>query len=69
VSSVLQQHDAGKTFEQMADAYGVDTARLLDEPLAIETAELVAAVKAGTFSARNRRASTRRRWRRRRRLQ
>jgi hypothetical protein len=50
VSAIMRQREAGKTFKQIAEAYGVDTTRLVAEAVAIETAELDAAVKAGTLT-------------------
>ena len=50
VSAIMQQREAGKTFKQIAEAYGVDTTKLVAEAVAIETAELDAAVKAGTLT-------------------
>jgi hypothetical protein len=49
-SVIMQQHEAGKTFKQIADAYGVDTTKLVADAVAIETAELDAAVTAGTLT-------------------
>jgi ribosomal protein S13 len=49
-STILQQHDAGKTFAQLARTYGVGTDELLAKTTAIEKAELDAAVKAGTLT-------------------
>jgi uncharacterized protein (DUF433 family) len=50
VSTIMQQREAGKTFKQIAEAYGVDTTKLVAEAVSIETAELDAAVKAGTMT-------------------
>ena len=50
VSVIMQQREDGKTFKQIAEAYGVDTTKLVAEAVAIETAELDAAVKAGTLT-------------------
>ena len=50
-SAIMQQRAAGKSFAQIAKAYGVDTTKLLAEATSIETAELDAAVKAGQMTA------------------
>ena len=50
VSAIMEQRAAGKTFKQIAEAEGVDTARLVADAVAIEKAELDAAVKAGTLT-------------------
>jgi hypothetical protein len=51
VSAVMTQRAAGKSFAQIAKAEGVATDELLAEATRIETAELDAAVKAGTLTA------------------
>ena len=50
VSAVLAQRDAGKSFADIAKAEGVDTAELVAQAVAIEKAELDAAVEAGTMT-------------------
>lgn len=50
VGTIMQQREAGKTFKQIAKAYGVSTDELLAETVKIEKAELDAAVKAGTLT-------------------
>ena len=49
-STIMQQRAAGKSFAQIAKAYGVSTDELLAETVKIEKAELDAAVKAGTLT-------------------
>ena len=49
-SAIMQQRAAGKSFAQIAKAYGVSTDDLLAETVKIEKAELDAAVKAGTLT-------------------
>ena len=46
----MQQRAAGKSFAQIAKAYGVSTDELLAERVRIEKAELDAAVEAGTLT-------------------
>ena len=50
VSAIMEQRAAGKSFKQIAEAEGIDTARLVADAVAIEKAELDAAVKAGTLT-------------------
>ena len=50
VSAIMEQRAAGKSFKQIAEAEGVDTAKLVADAVAIEKAELDAAVKAGTLT-------------------
>jgi hypothetical protein len=50
-SAIMQQRASGKSYSEIAKAYGVDTTRLLAEATRIETAELDAAVKAGQMTA------------------
>ena len=49
-SDIMTQHEAGKTFAQIAKAEGVATDEVLARATAIEKAELNAAVKAGTLT-------------------
>ena len=51
VSTIMQKRAAGTSFAQIAKAEGVATDELLAEATRIETAELDAAVKAGTMTA------------------
>ena len=51
VSEIMAQRAAGKSFAEIAEAEGVSTDELLAEATRIETAELDAAVKAGTMTA------------------
>ena len=50
VSAIMAERDAGKSFADIAEAEGVDTAELVAQAVAIERAELDAAVKAGTMT-------------------
>ncbi len=51
VSAIMEKRAAGTSFAQIAKAEGVGTDELLAEATRIETAELDAAVKAGTMTA------------------
>jgi uncharacterized protein (DUF433 family) len=51
VSEIMTQRAAGKSFAEIAKAEGVSTDELLAEATRIETAELDAAVKAGTMTS------------------
>jgi hypothetical protein len=51
VGTIMEKRAAGTSFAQIAKAEGVATDRLLAEATRIETAELDAAVKAGTMTA------------------